>query len=113
MDNVWCHLFMKLCLLCDTPRYASGAGTFDSRYGVYKLDCSHYVDNILHRVDRRAYANLEMATGAPMPNSANYYDFFTRLSSNIRHDWDKVDNAKELQPGDVLVFRYKKFIRCN
>ncbi len=88
-------------------RYASGAGTFDSKYGVYKLDCSHYVDNILHRVEPRAYASLEMATGATMPDSANYYAFFTRLSSNIRHDWDKIDDAKELQPGDVLVFRYK------
>jgi cell wall-associated NlpC family hydrolase len=88
-------------------RYASGAGTFDSKYGVYKLDCSHYVDNILHRVNPRAYASLETATGAQMPNSANYYDFFTRLSSDIRYDWNKVDNARELQPGDVLVFRYK------
>ncbi len=89
-------------------RYASGAGTFDSKYGVYKLDCSHYVDNILHRVDPRAYASLETATGAPMPSSANYYEFFTRLSSDIRNDWDRIDNAKELQPGDVLVFRYKE-----
>ncbi len=88
-------------------RYASGAGVFDSKYGIYKLDCSHYVDNILHRVDPRAYASLEAGTGAQMPNSANYYNFFTRLSDHLRYDWDKVDNAKDLEPGDVLVFRYK------
>lgn len=88
-------------------RYAYGAGVFDSKYGVYKLDCSHYVDNILHRVDPIAYASLEAGTGAQMPNSENYYDFFTRLSDHLRYDWDKVDNAKELQPGDVLVFRFK------
>lgn len=88
-------------------RYAYGAGVFDSKYGVYKLDCSHYVDNILHRVDPMAYASLEAGTGAQMPNSENYYDFFTRLSDHLRYDWDKVDNARELQPGDVLVFRFK------
>lgn len=88
-------------------RYAYGAGVFDSKYGVYKLDCSHYVDNILHRADPMAYASLEAGTGAQMPNSANYYDFFTRLSDHLRYDWDKVDNARELQPGDVLVFRFR------
>ncbi len=30
------------------------------------------------------------------------------MTYNPRHYWNKVDNVKELQPGDILVFRNNK-----
>lgn len=87
--------------------YRSGGQLFDSQRGVYEADCSHYVDHVMQNVFPRAYAVLEMSTGAHAPDSADYYEFIRRLSVNMHSAWDKVDNATQLQPGDVLVFRYR------
>lgn len=87
--------------------YRSGGQIFDNQRGVYVADCSHYVDHILQNVFPRSYSALKSFTGATTPDSANYYDFFRRLSSNMRLGWDRINNAKQLEPGDVLVFRYK------
>jgi cell wall-associated NlpC family hydrolase len=88
--------------------YKPGGEVFDITHGVYEVDCSHYVNHILQDVFPRAYSSLEVSTGAQTPNSANYYNFFSHLSSNLKLDWNRVDDAKDLQPGDILVFRYRR-----
>jgi hypothetical protein len=94
----------------DTIRYSAyklGGTRFDVARGIYVVDCSTYVDNVLQITSPNAFSNLVNFTGADKPTSQHYYNFFTHLSNDPQHYWDKVDNVDQLQPGDILVFRNK------
>jgi cell wall-associated NlpC family hydrolase len=88
--------------------YKLGGTHFDRSNGVYVLDCSDYVDHLLQTANPLAYHSLVNSTGTDKPTSAHYYDFFTGLTYKRRHYWNKVEDVKELQPGDILVFRNKR-----
>ncbi len=93
----------------ETLRYSAyklGASHFDSSRGIYIVDCSAYVDHTLRSVYPNAYLSLVNSTGSDKPNTLNYYDFFKGLSDNDEF-WSKVEDVEQLQPGDILVFRYK------
>ncbi len=95
----------------DTIRYSAyklGGTHFDPSRGIYIVDCSTYVDNILEEVYPRAYSSLVNSVGTDKPTSQHYYDFFNGLNNRSRHYWNKVDDAAQLQAGDILVFRYKQ-----
>lgn len=95
-------------------KYKMGGGHFEPSRGVYVLDCSDYVDNILHRADPVAYSNLVNFTGSDRPTSQHYYEFFTELNEdNLQHGWSKIQDVSELQAGDILVFRYKRNARST
>lgn len=88
--------------------YQLGGAHFDTHRGVYIIDCSRFVDRLLSKTYPRAYLRLVNATGADFPASQHYYDFFSDLSGgNKQTYWNRVDKIKQLQPGDILVFRYK------
>jgi hypothetical protein len=87
--------------------YRMGGKRFDASKGVYILDCSNFVDHILQNVSPHAYSSLVSATGVNNPASRHYYEFFTDLTDNPDTHWNKIDNIEQLQPGDILVFRYK------
>lgn len=88
--------------------YKLGGGHFEPSRGVYILDCSDYVDNVLQAADPKAYSGLVNYMGTDRPTSQHYYDFFTELEDdNIQHGWTKISDVDDLLPGDVLVFRYK------
>ena len=88
--------------------YKMGGRHFDTNKGVYILDCSDYVDNILHTVSPRAYFSLVNSSGTDKPTSQHYYEFFNGLASSSDYFWNKIDDVDELEPGDILVFRTKK-----
>lgn len=85
--------------------YKLGGSQFDSKRGIYVVDCSGYVDNILEAVNPGAYLSLVNSTGADKPTTAHYYDFFNRLSYRNNNYWKKVDDVEKLDAGDILVFR--------
>ncbi len=87
--------------------YQFGGKRFDPSHGVYVVDCSSYVDHLLRAVTPRAYSSLVNSSGADHPNTAHYYHFFTQLTDKPKRYWDNVSHVKELQAGDILVFRYK------
>jgi len=89
--------------------YKFGGNRFDPQHGVYMLDCSSYVDNMLHQTSPKAYSILAQWSGSYKPNSEHYYNFFNRLSATDEetYHWNKVSNTQKLQAGDILVFRYK------
>jgi len=87
--------------------YKLGGSYFDIARGVYIVDCSRYVDRLLKLVNPKAYSSLVSYTGADTPTSQHYYDFFIGLEEDPSHFWRVVDNVEKLQPGDILVFRYK------
>ncbi|MCD6039685.1 MAG: hypothetical protein K0S27_1085 [Gammaproteobacteria bacterium] len=88
--------------------YKWGGTHFDSSHGIYIVDCSDYVDHLLQVSNPSAYNSLVNSSGSDKPTSEHYYHFFTGLTYKRRHYWNKVENVKELQPGDILVFRNKK-----
>jgi len=93
----------------DTVRYTAyklGGSHFDTSHGVYVVDCSTYVDNILETTHPDAYSTLINSSGSEKPTTKEYYNFFSKLNDDS-DNWNKVDNVKELRPGDILVFRYK------
>jgi hypothetical protein len=90
--------------------YKLGGHHFDTTNGVYVLDCSNFVDNILREVSPHAYSSLVNATGAETPSTQHYYDFFSALNNNAPENfWDKINLVEDLHPGDILVFRNKHF----
>jgi len=93
-------------------RYKLGGRRFDADKGIYVLDCSDYVDNILENVYPDAYMNLVDAAGTAKPTSLSYYNFFRRLSDSNDY-WSKVDGVEGLEPGDILVFKNKKSLRSG
>jgi hypothetical protein len=86
--------------------YKIGGSKFDTKKGVYIVDCSNYVDQILQAVSPQAYLSLVNYTGTETPTTRHYYDFFSDLSDQPY--WGKVDDVENLRAGDILVFRYKK-----
>jgi cell wall-associated NlpC family hydrolase len=86
--------------------YKFGGTRFDSRHGVYVLDCSSYVDHLLEQATPNAYFSLVNSTGADKPTTQHYYDFFTDLTSDNNYYWNKVEDVDQLRAGDILVFRY-------
>jgi hypothetical protein len=88
--------------------YKLGGSKFDTSRGVYIVDCSSFVDNILKKVSPHAYTSLVNATGAPTPATQHYYEFFNELSNNSDDYWNKVNNVEQLRAGDILVFRTKQ-----
>lgn len=89
--------------------YKMGGSRFDTSKGVYIVDCSNYVDQILQAVSPHAYLSLVNSSGSDNPTTRHYYDFFSDLSDDPY--WDKVDDVEKLRPGDIIVFRYKKHRR--
>ena len=87
--------------------YKLGGKRFDPARGVYILDCSNFVDNVLQNVYPDAYSNLVNSVGADNPASQHYFNFFHDLTDESDGHWNKINNVEKLQPGDILVFRYK------
>lgn len=87
--------------------YKFGGNYFNANKGVYVVDCSSFVDQLLKTASPHAYFSLVNASGADKPASQNYYQFFTQLTQSRYDFWNKVDNVSSLQAGDIVVFRYK------
>lgn len=87
--------------------YKMGGSRFDTEKGVYVVDCSNYVDQILQAVSPHAYLSLVDSCGVDTPNTRHYYDFFSDLNNNQPY-WGKIGDVEDLRPGDIIVFRYKK-----
>lgn len=87
--------------------YKLGGSRFDPDSGIYIVDCSGYVDYALKTIHPYSYSSLVKLSKSEKPNSLHYYDFFKGLSYETNEYWNKVEEIEELQPGDILVFRYK------
>ena len=108
------HLVNLVYKTVDTLRYSAyklGGTHFDASNGVYIVDCSEYVDNLLLTAHPHAFYSLVNSTGAYKPTTLHYYEFFNELASTEKKYWDKINDATELQPGDILVFRNKHHAR--
>jgi hypothetical protein len=89
--------------------YKLGGHNFDSAHGIYVLDCSNFVDNILREASPHAYSSLVNAERAETPSTLHYYDFFSSLTEDPNNFWNKINSVEDLHPGDILVFRNKHY----
>lgn len=88
--------------------YQLGGSHFDLSRGIFVLDCSNYVNHLLQQANPNAYAYLIAKTRSYKPTSEQYYNFFNQLPDvdNTQYGWQKINDARELKAGDILVFRY-------
>lgn len=110
------HIAKMVYKTVDTLRYSVyklGGTHYDPSNGVYIVDCSEYVDNILQQANPNAYSNLVDWTGTYKPTTLHYYEFINELAYDQNNYWNKVNDATKLQPGDILVFRNKHHLRRN
>src|SRR6185437_7212057 len=56
--------------------YKLGGSHFDTLHGIYILDCSTYIDNILEAIHPNAYTSLMNSSGSEKPTTKEYYNFF-------------------------------------
>lgn len=89
--------------------YKFGGNHFDASKGVYVLDCSAYVDNILESIHPDAYFDIADKLGTDRLTSHDYYTYFRSLanSNDSSASWSVIKRVEELEAGDILVFRYK------
>ncbi len=86
--------------------YKLGGNDFDPTRGVYRLDCSAYVDKLLEQANPQAYSTLAEWSRTYKPTTADYYAFFDRLPSDNWRYWHKIAQVSQLEAGDIMVFRY-------
>ncbi len=93
----------------ETLRFSSyklGGTTFDPTQGIYKIDCSTYINDLLSETNPHAYSTLTNWTQTYKPTTADYYNFIKKLPTDATADyWHKINNVGQLQPGGILVFR--------
>lgn len=90
--------------------YKYGGSYFNYLKGIYKVDCSDYVNYMLKASSKAAYATIKQFTRTERPNSKDYFSFFQTLAkeTSIAH-WKHVASVHDLKPGDIIVYRYKRF----
>ncbi len=87
--------------------YKLGGTNFNPQHGVYVVDCSEYVDQLLTQANPVAFDTLSNWSGTEKPTSNDYFSFFNQLNERPLQNWQHVDNVSQLKPGDILVFRFK------
>lgn len=91
----------------ETQRYSTyklGSNIFNPSQGIYKIDCSAYIDDLLSQANPQALSSLANWTQTYRPTSHDYYNFITRLPDEPTQYWRKVNDIEQLHPGGILVF---------
>jgi hypothetical protein len=100
-------LVKKVLHHISSNHYQLGGNIFDLNRGIYHLDCSEYVDNLVKRIDPTAYQTISK-NGSIKPTSLDYFAFLSAIhSGQTRYHWYRVPNLSAVKAGDILVFRYK------
>jgi hypothetical protein len=87
--------------------YLFGGDFFDAAAGVYKVDCSGYVNRMVEDAVPSAYDAVTSAGDTARPSAEDYYGFFVSIPYNeTRNGWRRVRRVLDLRPGDILVYRY-------
>lgn len=88
--------------------YKLGGDVFNLKKGVFLIDCSSYVTNLLQRSVPNAYQQITAYTHTNRPTAMAYYNYFQHLTKDDNSDnWQNVAKVKELKPGDIIAFRYR------
>lgn len=86
-------------------RYRFGGKRFDPAKGIYAVDCSGYVNNLLGLSNPQAFHEILYRQQISRPNSTDYYRFLGQIPyGRSSTHWYHVRGVKELRPGDILVY---------
>lgn len=77
----------------------------DESVGVYDLDCSEFVSDILQHAAPAQYTEVPKESDEPDPRAFKYYEFFASLSTTPASGWQVVDRFADATRGDILVWR--------
>lgn len=87
--------------------YVFGGNYLDFLRGIYKVDCTGYLNHLVEDVAPSAYDALLDLRGTSRPSARDYVAFFRGLPyDTARYGWQRIRRARDLRPGDVLVWRY-------
>jgi len=86
--------------------YKMGANRIDKTQGIYIVDCSAFIDDILKTVYPHAFNSLSHWSGTERPTTDHFYQYFSNLEQDSNR-WESLKDIAHLRPGDIIVFRYK------
>lgn len=90
-------------------QYKFGGNIFDRVKGIYKIDCSAFINGLLSQANPEAFSNLVRNTQTAKPTTRDYYHFFQQLPQQKTQYWHKIVNIEQLGPGGILVFLNRAF----
>jgi hypothetical protein len=97
-----------------TSRYHLGSNQFNLEDGTYQVDCSAYVNHVLEHSAPQAYNSLQAQTGTNRPSTSDYFHFLAKIpAEQATHNWMKVAQVDELQPGDLIVYRKNAVVKVK
>jgi hypothetical protein len=81
--------------------------------GIYKVDCSGFVDYILEQVAPEHYRQIPYQShGRPL--ARDFYDYFISLPTRDRGEiggWCRIEKLRQAQRGDILAYKYTPQVR--
>lgn len=88
--------------------YVFGGESFDALRGVYKVDCTGYLNRMVEDASPTAYDQLRAVRRTSRPLAEDYYYLFASLPTDgsTQHGWRRVGRVADLRPGDVIAYRY-------
>ncbi|CAN5225118.1 hypothetical protein BH10PSE19_BH10PSE19_14080 [soil metagenome] len=86
-------------------RYRFGGKRFDTAKGIYSVDCSGYVNNLLGLSNPHAFHEILNQQQISRPNTTDYYRFLGHIPyGRSSSHWYHVRGISELRAGDILVY---------
>jgi cell wall-associated NlpC family hydrolase len=87
--------------------YSEIADYWNDATGVYKVDCSGYVNRLVEDAVPSSYDAICDERDTTRPAAEDYYYTFRAIPYDTTRDhWRRIKRVKDLRPGDVLVWRY-------
>ncbi len=87
--------------------YTTSSGYWNDSTGVYKVDCTGYLNRMVEDSNPTSYDHVCEARDTTRPSAEDYYYTFRAIPyDTTKNHWRRVKRVRDLRPGDVLVWRY-------
>lgn len=87
--------------------YVLGGDNWTDSTGVYKVDCTGFVNRMIEDASPSAYDELLEARDTTRPSASDYYSFFRTISfGTTENKWTRIEKVASLRPGDVVAWKY-------
>jgi hypothetical protein len=89
--------------------YRSTSKSWSDATGVYKTDCTGYLNRMMEDAVPVAYDELRAYRKVNVPQAVDYYYMIRSMAiGDTRGRWRRATKFKYAKPGDLLVWRYKE-----
>ena len=93
----------------NTTHYQNDTYEADMDTGIWKLDCSYFVKQVVKKVSREHYDELPKNNSSlKTALAADYYSLFKAIRAGKHHSdlWQVLDNMDEVKAGDIISYAY-------